>query len=277
MPELPEVETMRRGILAAVGSRVTDVTRLRCPKLPIEISPAMPTFRRRVVGRKIIDITRAGKRVVINLDSGDCIILEPRMAGLVLTGDAPTSKHLRWRLKLSGGPIHEIDYWDGRGLGNVRLLSPTEFENELGPTKLGPDGLQVTGSHYRERLGHSPREVKVALLDQRAVAGIGNIYASEILHRVKVHPRRPCHLITVREWNQIAKATHEVLNEAIQFQGSTLRNGIYRNVNNERGGYQDEHRVYGRDGKPCVRCKKSVIERIVQAQRSSFFCAKCQT
>lgn len=276
MPELPEVETMRRGILAAVGSRVTDVVKLRCPKLPIEIRPAMPTFRRRVVGQKIIDITRAGKRVVINLDSGDSIILEPRMAGLVLTGEAPTRKHLRWRLQLSGGPIRAIDYWDGRGLGNVRLLSATEFEKELGPTKLGPDGLEITGDLYRQRLGHSSREVKVALLDQRAVAGIGNIYASEILHRVKVHPRRPCDKVTPREWNRIAEATHEVLNEAIRFQGSTLVNGIYRNVNNERGGYQDEHRVYGREGKPCTRCKKGIIERIVQAQRSTFFCPKCQ-
>jgi formamidopyrimidine-DNA glycosylase len=276
MPELPEVETMRCGILGAIGSRVTNVLKLRCPKLPIEIRPAMPRFRRSVVGRKIVDITRAGKRVVINLDSGDSIILEPRMAGLVLTGEAPTKIHLRWRLQLSGGPIREIDYWDGRGLGNVRLLSASEFEQELGPTKLGPDGLQVTGELYRERLGHSSREIKVALLDQRAVAGIGNIYASEILHRVKVHPCRPCNRMTTREWNQIAEATHEVLNEAIQFQGSTLRNGIYRNVNNERGGFQDEHRVYGREGKPCVRCKKGIIERIVQAQRSTFFCGKCQ-
>lgn len=276
MPELPEVETMRRGILAAVGSRVTDVVKLRCPKLPIEIRPGMSTFRRRVVGRKIANITRAGKRVVINLDSGDCIVLEPRMAGLVLTGEAPTIKHLRWRLHLVGGPIREIDYWDGRGLGNVRLFSASEFQQELGPTKLGPDGLLITGELYRERLGHSSREVKVALLDQRAVAGIGNIYASEILHRVKVHPRRPCNRITTREWNQIATATHEVLNEAIQFQGSTLVNGIYRNVNNERGGYQDEHRVYGRNGKPCARCKMSLVERIVQAQRSTFYCAKCQ-
>jgi formamidopyrimidine-DNA glycosylase len=276
MPELPEVETMRRGILAAVGSRVTDVAKLRCSKLPIAISPAMPTFRRRIVGKKIREIGRAGKRVVIWLDSGDAIVIEPRMAGLVLTGEAPTKDHLRWRLQLAGGPIREIDYWDGRGLGNVRLLSATEFEQELGPTKLGPDSLQVTGELYRERLGHSPREVKVALLDQRAVAGIGNIYASEILHRVKVHPRRPCNRITTREWNKIAEATHEILNEAIRFQGSTLVNGIYRNVANERGGYQDEHHVYGREGKPCVRCKNSVIERIVQAQRSTFFCERCQ-
>jgi formamidopyrimidine-DNA glycosylase len=276
MPELPEVETMRRGILAAVGSRVTDVAKVRCTKLPIAISPALPAFRRRIVGKKIHEIGRAGKRVVIWLDSGDAIVIEPRMAGLVLTGEAPTKDHLRWRLQLAGGPIREIDYWDGRGLGNVRLLSAPEFEQELGPTKLGPDGLQVTGDQYRERLGHSPREVKVALLDQHAVAGIGNIYASEILHRVKVHPRRPCNKITSREWNKIAEATHEILNEAIRFQGSTLVNGIYRNVANERGGYQDEHRVYGREGKPCVRCKKSAIERIVQAQRSTFFCGKCQ-
>jgi formamidopyrimidine-DNA glycosylase len=276
MPELPEVETMRRGILPAVGSRIAAVEKLRCQRLPIEIKPALPTFRRRVVGKTIREIGRAGKRVVIWLDSGDAIVIEPRMAGLVLTGTAPTKEHLRWRLRLANGPIREIDYWDGRGLGNVRLLSDDEFQQELGPAKLGPDGLEITGELYRERLAHSPRDVKVALLDQRAVAGIGNIYAAEILHRVKVHPRRPCNRITTREWNKIADATREVLNEAIRFQGSTLVNGIYRNVANQRGGYQDEHRVYGREGKPCVRCKNAIVMRIVQAQRSTFFCGKCQ-
>lgn len=276
MPELPEVETMRRGILSAVGSQIAGVTKMPCKRLPIEIKPTMPAFRRRVVGRTIADIGRAGKRVVIRLDSHDSIIIEPRMAGLVLVGEAPTCEHLRWRLTLADGPIEAIDYWDGRGLGNVRLLSAQEFENELGPEKLGPDALKITGELYRDRLGHSQREVKVALLDQRAVAGIGNIYAAEILHRVGVHPRRPCNNVTKREWDAIAGATHEVLNAAIRFQGSTLVNGIYRNVANERGGYQDEHQVYGREGKPCNRCKRCVVERIVQAQRSTYFCPKCQ-
>ena len=158
MPELPEVETMRRGILAAVGSQVTAVEKLRCSRLPIEIKPAIATFRRRVVGKTIREIGRAGKRVVIWLDSGDAIILEPRMAGLVLVGEAPSNEHLRWRLDLSGGPIESIFYWDRRGLGNVRLLSKEEAEEQLGPNKLGPDGLVITGDDYHRHLGHSQRE-----------------------------------------------------------------------------------------------------------------------
>jgi formamidopyrimidine-DNA glycosylase len=277
MPELPEVETMRRGILAAVGSWVTAVEKLRCQRLPIEIKPAMPSFRRRVVGRTIVEIGRAGKRVVIWLDSGDAIVIEPRMAGLVLVGDAPTKGHLRWRMGLAGGPIEEIFYWDRRGLGNVRLFSANEFEKAFGPEKLGPDGLEITDDEYHERLGRSQREVKVALLDQRVVAGIGNIYAAEILHLVRIHPQRRCNEITKREWKKIAEATHNVLLSAIRHEGSTLgANGTYRSALNKKGGYQNKHRVYGRAGKPCMRCKNGVIERIVQAQRSTFFCPRCQ-
>jgi formamidopyrimidine-DNA glycosylase len=276
MPELPEVETMRRGILAAVGSRIADVAKVRCSRLPIEIKPGIATFRRRVVGKTIVEIGRAGKRVVIWLDSRDAIVLEPRMAGLVLVGEAPSKEHLRWRLDLTGGSIESIFYWDRRGLGNVRLLSKEEAEEQLGPEKLGPDGLVVTGDDYYRNLGQSQREVKVALLDQRAVAGIGNIYAAEILHLSKIHPRRKCCEISKRAWNTIADNTHKVLNAAIHHEGSTLVNGTYRSATNKKGGYQNKHLVYGREGRPCVRCKKGIIERIVQAQRSTYFCGKCQ-
>jgi formamidopyrimidine-DNA glycosylase len=276
MPELPEVETMRRGILAAVGSRIADVAKLRCLRLPIEIKPALPSFRRRVVGRKIEQIDRVGKRVVIRLDSADAIVIEPRMTGLVLVSDAPTREHLRVRLELASGPLREIYYWDRRGLGSVRLFSPAEFEKQFGPEKLGPDALIVTGDMYRERLAHSKREVKVALLDQRAVAGIGNLYAAEILHLAGIHPRRRCSELTKRHWNALAEATLEVLNLAIRYEGSTLSDGTYRNALNIEGGYQNEHRVYDRAGQPCPRCKRGKVERIVQCQRSTFFCGKCQ-
>jgi formamidopyrimidine-DNA glycosylase len=276
MPELPEVETMRRGILAAVGSRVTDVAKVRCSRLPIAISPAMPTFRRRALGNKIIDIGRAGKRVLIWLETSDCIVIEPRMTGLVLVDDAPTKEHLRWRLSLTGGPISEIYYWDRRGLGSVRLFSSGEITDHFGPEKLGPDALLITGDLFHERLAHSQREVKVALLDQRAVSGIGNLYAAEILHLARIHPRRRCSDLNKRHWQAIADATHEILNLAIRYEGSTLGDGTYRNALNKSGGYQNEHRVYDRAGNTCPRCRRGKIERIVQAQRATFFCGKCQ-
>jgi formamidopyrimidine-DNA glycosylase len=277
MPELPEVETMRRGILGIVGSRVDDVERVACRRRPIEIAPRVDRFRRRVVGCTITDVGRVGKRVIVHLDSRDAIVMEPRMTGLVLVADPPTREHLRFRCRLSGNGIREFLYWDRRGLGNVRLFSPEEFQEALGAGKVVPDGLTVTGEMLRERLGRSQRAVKVALLDQRAVAGIGNMYASEILHRTGTHPAKSCRRISRAEWDKIAEVTHDVLSAAIRYEGSTLRNGTYRNALNQPGGYQSQHRVYDKADKPCPRCgSASRVVRIVQAQRATFFCPGCQ-
>lgn len=277
MPELPEVETMRRGILGIVGARIAAVERTACRRRPIAITPRIDRFRRRAVGCVVCDVGRVGKRVVVRLDSQDAIVLEPRMTGLVLVVDPPTQEHLRFRCSLIDGAADELLYWDRRGLGSVRLFSPSEFENALGPTKLGPDALEASGPLLRQRLGTSKRAVKVALLDQRAVAGIGNLYASEILHLAGIHPARRCDKITSSQWNAIADATHEILETAIRYEGSTLSDGTYRNALNESGGYQNHHRVYDRAGQPCPRCGGAKrITRMVQAQRSTFYCRACQ-
>ncbi len=276
MPELPEVETMRRGILGVLGSRVDNASKLRCSRKPINISPGPAQFRRRVQGATITETSRAGKRVVLWLDTDDAIVIEPRMTGLVLVVDPPTQAHLRWRLQLSGGPLQELLYWDRRGLGNVRLFSRKEFEARFGLDKLGPDALQVSAEDLSQRLGESRREIKPALLDQRAVAGIGNLYASEILHVAGIHPQRTCVMMATGQWQALVAATHAVLEEAIRYEGSTLGDGTYRNALNKEGGYQNQHRVYNRADQPCPRCKNSKIKRIVQSQRSTFFCSNCQ-
>ncbi|HEX3599135.1 MAG TPA: DNA-formamidopyrimidine glycosylase family protein, partial [Lacipirellulaceae bacterium] len=244
---------------------------------PILIEPRIDHFRRRVVGRRVREVGRVGKRVVVHLDSQDAIVLEPRMTGLVLVSDPPSREHLRFRCKLSGNGIGEFLYWDRRGLGSVRLISPPEFEKAFGPTKLGPDALTMTAELFRERLGGSKRAVKVALLDQRAVAGIGNLYASEILHLAQIHPAHRCDKITRAQWSAIAEATQKILEEAIRCEGSTLGDGTYRNALNQEGGYQNHHRVYDRAGDACARCGAgSAVRRIVQAQRATFFCGACQ-
>jgi formamidopyrimidine-DNA glycosylase len=278
MPELPEVETMRRGILGIVGGRIKDVERVACTRRPIAITPRIDRFRQRVAGRTVRDVGRVGKRVVVHLDSEDAIILEPRMTGLVLVADPPSWEHVRFRCTLAGKGIGEFLYWDRRGLGSVRLVAPHEYEASFNSKKLGPDALLATGDLLRERLSGSQRAVKVGLLDQRAVAGIGNMYASEILHLAGVHPAKRCNRLTRNQWDAIADATLQVLNAAIRHEGSTLRNGTYRNVLNEYGGYQNHHRVYDKAGKPCPQCGAgSKVVRIVQAQRSTFFCGACQT
>jgi len=278
MPELPEVETMRRGILGIVGARIVDVERVACPRKLISISPRIDLFRRRTVGRTIRAVERVGKRVVVRLDSDDAIILEPRMTGLVLVADPPTREHLRFRCKLDGGGnVRELLYWDRRGLGNVRLVSPQEFEAAYGREKLGPDALAMTAALFREQLGNSRRAVKVALLDQRAVAGIGNLYASEILHQAGIHPAARCDRISRAKWALIADATLVILQAAIRHEGSTLSDGTYRNALNQAGEYQNHHRVYDRAGELCSRCSNGkLIVRIVQAQRSTFYCPACQ-
>lgn len=275
MPELPEVETMRRGIRGIVGSRIVLVEKTRCPRKPIYVTPRLDAFRRRTIGQEITSVDRIGKRVVVRLESDDAIVLEPRMTGLVLTADPPDPLYLRMRFDVDGGRHRSFWYWDRRGLGSVRLLSPKEMDAAFGPDKLGPDALSVSADLLREQLGKSRREIKTALLDQRAVAGIGNLYAAEILHVARVHPQARCCRLTKAQWKRIAEATRCVLEEAIACEGSTLSDGTYRNVLSQDGGYQNCHRVYDREGLPCPGCD-APIQRIVQAQRSTFFCRVCQ-
>jgi formamidopyrimidine-DNA glycosylase len=275
MPELPEVETMRRGIAGVVGSRIRNIARVRCRRRPILIEPRMDAFRRRAIGASICAVDRAGKRVVLRLDSGDAIVLEPRMTGLVLLADPPTREHLRLHIKLDG-PVSDLWFWDRRGLGTVRLVDRNEFERRCGSDVLGPDALTISAEQLRERLGTSRRAIKVALLDQRALAGVGNLYASEILHQAGVHPRKGCHQIRHEEWRRIHEAMWTVLDSAVRHEGSTLSDGTYRNALAQNGTYQNQHRVYDRAGEQCKTCGAATIQRIVQAQRSTFFCKRCQ-
>ena len=212
----------------------------------------------------------------MHLDSGDAIIFEPRMTGLVLLADPPNQEHLRFELKLNSRQTPRVLYWDRRGLGCVVLLSMTELMR-IQTEKLGPDALAISTDELQERLESSRREVKVALLDQSVVAGIGNIYASEILHLARVHPQARCDRLTHQQWDEIRAATHEVLEEAVRHEGSTLSDGTYRNALNTAGEYQNHHRVYDRAGETCATCGAGSVRRIVQAQRSTFYCHRCQT
>ncbi len=288
MPELPEVETMRRGIAPVVGYRIASVERPRCRLKPIAIEPALPQFRRRTVGRRIEQLGRLGKRVLVYLEGDEIIVLEPRMTGLVLLADPPNREHLRLCFHLEADPAANrsdrrtaanslsLLYWDRRGLGSVRLYSAAELNERYSAGVLGPDALDVSAETLRERLGNSRREIKVALLDQRAVAGIGNLYASEILFLARIHPRRPCHTLRKNHWLRLHAAMREVLDEAIRYEGSTLGDGTYRNALNQQGSYQNHHRVYARAGQLCPGCGRDAIVRTVQAQRATFHCTRCQ-
>jgi formamidopyrimidine-DNA glycosylase len=214
--------------------------------------------------------------VVVELDSGDRLIFEPRMTGRVLLAEPPDRAHVRLVFELSGGPSPQLVFWSVRGLGAVLLYTPEQFARELGPKKLGPDALEISAQELRERLERSRRSIKVALLDQRMVAGIGNLYASEILHHAGLHPELACCRLRPAAWKRLHASIGEVLRQAIRLQGSTLSDGTYRNAQNEAGGFQDRHQVYQRAGERCLRCKRARVVRIVQAQRSTFLCPRCQ-
>ncbi|MCC9599816.1 bifunctional DNA-formamidopyrimidine glycosylase/DNA-(apurinic or apyrimidinic site) lyase [Stieleria sp. JC731] len=275
MPELPEVETMRRGVMPIVGQRIVAAECPPCQRRPILMEPGIGTINRRLRDREICGIERLGKRVIIVLDDGQSIVIEPRMTGLVLLADPPTTDHLRFRMKLTGEIHPELLFWDRRGLGTLRLLQPGQLEQQV-RAKLGQDALQIDAESLRDQLKSSRRVIKVALLDQRAVAGIGNLYAAEILFVAGVDPRTRCDQLSMPQWQRIVVATGLVLHEAIAHEGSTLSDGTYRNALNQSGGYQNYHRVYDRADQPCSRCQLGTIRRIVQAQRSTFFCPVCQ-
>lgn len=266
---------MRRGVLPIVGSRVTGVVCPPCQRRPISLRPTIVDIDSRMRDRRIAGVDRRGKRVMIVLEDGQTLVIEPRMTGIVLLADPPTMDHLRLQINLSGGNHGRVLFWDRRGLGTVRLLDANEVKPMI-DSRLGPDALKVTAEHLRDRLGGSRRPVKVALLDQSAVAGIGNLYAAEILFLAGVDPRTRCDTLSRPQWSRIAAMVSAVLLEAIRHEGSTLSDGTYRSALNEAGGYQNYHRVYDRADQACRRCTGGVIRRIVQAQRSTFFCPNCQ-
>jgi formamidopyrimidine-DNA glycosylase len=273
MPELPEVETMRRGIAPVTGCTIRDCRRPRSRLQSIEFTPNFRSLRRRTVGCKIASVGRVGKRIILELDSRDRIVIEPRMSGSVILANPRNRTHLRLILDLSG-PAKQLLFWDQRGLGVVRLVTSEEFQSRYGPDKIGPDALEISAAQLRERLERSGRAIKVALLDQKALAGIGNIYASETLHLVGIHPATPCNELTPRQWRKLHAAMGKVLREALRHQGSTLADNVYTAPDGEPGKYA--FRVYQRHGQPCSRCGGANIKRIVQAQRSTFFCPACQ-
>ena len=280
MPELPEVETMVRGIARHVtGRRLAEARRYRCRFRPIEITPGSAAIRRRTRGASITGVRRIGKRVIVDLSTTDSFVIEPRMTGLMLVTDPPDRGHLRyhWRLEPCDTPelVDDLYFWDRRGLGTIRLLTSEELADRLGPPRLGPDALSLVAADWRRLCQRTGRAIKVAMLDQALVAGIGNLYASEILFRARIDPARPADQIADDEAARLSRAARTVLREAIRQEGSTLSDGTYRNALNQDGGYQNSHRVYDRAGEPCLSCQAPIV-RVVQAQRSTFFCPACQ-
>ena len=275
MPELPEVETIRRDLEPELTGRV--IVDVEVHKADIVLPPLDPeSFGRRLTGRRVVRVDRRAKYLLFGLDDGSVLQVQLRMSGRFALGrevpDANEFRHIAARLYLDDG--RTLFYDDMRRLGGFRLLAGNEWEIEaarLGPEPLEP-GYRATDLGRMLAATRSP--VKNALMDQRRVAGVGNIYASEALFRAGVDPRRPGRDLAPGEVKRLHRTVRGVLREAIRQAGTSFQN--YRAVNGRSGAFQSSLDVYGRDGEPCRACGET-IERIVQAGRSTFYCPSCQS
>ena len=282
MPELPEVETVRRGIERRAVGRV--VERVEVHREGTVRRQGREAIIDGLTGVRIVAARRRGKYLLCDLDSGGVLMMHLRMSGRVLVVPAGTMRppHTHIVMHLSpdaAGVRHEMWFVDPRTFGEVVVFDAAD-EHATAPelARLGPDPI-VDGldePQLAEILRGRRGNLKALLLDQHRIAGIGNIYADEILHRAKLrHDRLPTRLDRAAR-TRLVDAIHHVLNDAVQKGGSTLDDTQYVGVDGEEGWFQTDHRVYDRAGERCITCRKARIVRRVVAGRSTCFCPRCQ-
>jgi formamidopyrimidine-DNA glycosylase len=274
VPELPEVETVARGLRRCLtGERVERVHVLRADSIA---HPGPRAFAGALAGRRFEGVDRRGKYLLFHLDGGAGMGAHLRMSGrlLYVKKGSRQGEHLRVRISLEGG--HELRFEDMRVFGRLWYVEPGErFEDVIsGLNALGVEPLpDLTAAHLARGFAGRTQAVKAALLDQSVVAGLGNIYADEALFLSGLHPERSIAGLRADELETLAVRIKEVLAQAIELGGTTLRD--YTNADGVNGNYQHESWVYGRTGSPCRVCGRSV-ERVRLAGRSAHFCASCQ-
>lgn len=275
MPELPEVETMVRGLRPAMAGRRVLEAAVLDPLLLQGVGPE--EFAERVSGSVVERIERRGKWVVLALDgSRGIIVIQPRMTGGFWLVEPPRPGHVRLTFRMDG-PRERVWFCDSRRLGKIAWYAGPEAADAAFRHSHGPDALEIVADDLARRLRATARPVKPALMDQKVLAGIGNIYADEILFRARVHPERRCHRLTREEVDRIHIAIGLVLAEAIEAEGSSFDAG-YRTVLGLEGGFLARNAMYGRGGQPCPECGTAVVKTRFAGLigRSSHFCPSCQ-
>src|SRR5262245_53261386 len=273
MPELPEVESVRRQLEPAlVGRRFERVTiddaRLVRPYEPAEVAAELE-------GERTVAVERRGKYLVVRFESGRVLLIHLRMTGSLLhaqRGSLQDDPHRRAVVTLDDGS--DVAYRDVRRFGTWLLLEPGEAEPYL-DARVGDEPLDAlfTAARLGERLAARRTSLKAALLDQRTLAGMGNIYVDEALWRARLNPLRPAAGLDRAELRRLHRGIRSALEHGLARQGSTLRD--YRLPDGTGGSMQDEFRVYGRGGEPCERCG-TPISRTQVAGRTTWFCPTCQ-
>lgn len=281
MPELPEVETVRRGIEErVVGRRIThvEVGRERSVR-----RVGREAVIHGLTGTTMVNARRRGKYLLCDLDSGDEVMIHLRMSGRVLVEPAGTERpahtHVVLTLAPRDGVVDEMWFVDPRTFGEVVVFDPTHTAEVLPElARLGPDPItdvfnaDVLAAQLKGKRG----ALKPLLLNQHVVAGVGNIYADEVLHRSRLRWDRTADSLSRKHIALLATSIVEILTEAIAAGGSTLVDTQYVDIEGNVGSFQENHRVYGRVGQGCLTCGKTSIRKVVVAGRSTSFCPRCQ-
>ena len=280
MPELPEVETVRRGLLPVLEGHVIAQAQVNRPDLRFPLPERMAD---RLTGHTVLTLRRRSKYILADLSSGETLLIHLGMSGRMLVSgtmlgvfhhDHPApQKHDHVVLTMDSGA--RVTFNDARRFGSMDLMPTARWQSHKLLTDLGPEPL---GNAFNEdyligRLEDRQTPIKSALLDQSVVSGLGNIYVCEVLHRAKIAPTRHAGALTPRQVGQLVPLIRAVLTEAIEAGGSSLRD--YRQADGELGYFQHSFRVYDREGQPCTTCG-TAIARLVQSGRSSFHCPSCQ-
>jgi len=274
VPELPETETIARDLDGAISGRKIQKVSVRKRDVLREVSAR--ALAKRLEGTTIVHTWRRAKLVVIDLDTGDRLVVQPRFTGALLIDDGnfrgTELKYSTLQLELDDG--RALHYADVRRLGTVALMSAVRFAEYSGKLGIEPLDHQFTAAHLSAVLRASSQPVKKILMEQRKIAGIGNIYANEALWRARIDPSRPAASISLEESGLLRASIVDVLREAIEARGTSFRD--YRDARGQRGGFVEKLDAYGRGGLPCRRCGAKLVSTHAVDGRATTMCVRCQ-
>ena len=279
MPELPEVEIIVTGLQKEIiGKTFSDVW-TDTKKLVKQDS--FDNFREKIIGKKIVSIGRRGKNILIYLDDGDILLIHQKISGHLLLGkwkfenntwippvgplsDDRVNRYLHIVFSLDDG--RQLALSDQRKFAKIELIKDANFD-------LGPEPLEIDFNSFKELFHNKKGKIKQLLMDQNFIAGIGNIYASEILYLSKIHPEEPTNNLDENDLRNIYDNMQFILKEAIRLKGDSFSD--FRDINGEKGGFQNIMKVYQKQGKECEKCGTKIV-RINLGGRGTFFCPNCQ-
>ena len=286
MPELPEVEVLRRQLEKEYTGKKIKAATLRSRKFVKAAKPGKrkaaktdvtpKEFERRLAGAKVKVVSRRGKYLIVELDNKEALVYHLGMAGHLVraTGRRAPDKHTHLVLTFNQGP--ELRYFDARRFGEIFVTGADEIDEVLGHIGLDAVNQAIPWQLFGDMVSERNVKMKPLLMDQEFIAGLGNIYSDEVLWWAGLPWDRPSSTLTFNETRRLSRAVSEVLQEAIKHRGTTLSDGEWRDLYDEPGEHQDHLAVYGREGEPCRRCR-TPISRVRVGSRSHFFCPQCQS